>query len=34
MAEYELVVNHDKCTGRNICEGVCLMHLGLGPGTY
>ncbi len=31
MAEYELVVNYDKCTGCSICEGVCSMHLGLGP---
>ena len=31
MAEYELVVNYDKCTGCRICEIACSMHnIGLG----
>jgi len=30
MAEYELVVNYDKCTGCRICETSCSMHLGRG----
>ncbi len=29
MAEYELVVNYDKCTGCRICETACSMRLGL-----
>jgi len=30
MAECELVVNHDKCTGCRICEVACSMHHGWG----
>lgn len=30
MAEYELVLDYDKCTGCRICEVVCSMYLGLG----
>ncbi len=28
MAEYELVVNYDRCTGCRICEIACSMRLG------
>ena len=28
MAEYELVVNYDKCTGCRICETACSIRLG------
>ena len=30
MAEYELVVNYDKCTGCSICEVACSIRLGPG----
>jgi len=26
MAEYELVINYNKCTGCKICEQVCAIH--------
>ncbi len=30
MADYELVLNYDKCTGCRICETACSVHHGLG----
>ena len=30
MADYELVLNYDKCTGCRICETACSMRHGLG----
>ena len=30
MAEYELVVNYEKCTGCRLCEMGCSMYHGLG----